>query len=120
MLHMQVSTKTAMQGAVHILLNFLSLQNVKQAGIFKQDVPCSVRFQVQELKVHMHKGTDRYIPLIHSLPATPDQHHQLWLQKLLQRFCDQLVAALQSLQMLPCTVRQPAVVSLARCASCLM
>lgn len=75
-----------------------------------------------ELKVQISaaKGTDSYIPLIHSLPATPDQHHQLWLQKLLQRFCDQLVAALQSLQMLPCTVRRQAIDILARCASCLM
>lgn len=109
MLHMKISMNTAVQVAVHVLLNFLSLQTAKQAGTFKQDVPCIVRIQVQELKVHMHEGTDSYIPLIHSLPATPDQHHQLWLQKLLPRFCDQLVAALQPLQMLPCTVRPQAV-----------
>jgi len=39
-LHMQISMNTAVQVAIHILLNFLSLQTAKQAGIFKQDVPC--------------------------------------------------------------------------------
>ena len=77
-----------MQGAVHILLKFLSLQTVKQAAPFEQVVCCIVKVQVQELKVQMRaeKGTDSYTPLIHSPPATPDQHHQLWPRKLLPRF----------------------------------
>ncbi len=69
---------TAMQAAVHILLNFLSLQTVKQAGTFMQ-VSCIVKVSMKELEVQMRteKGTDSYIPLIHSPPAIPDQHHQL-------------------------------------------